>query len=246
MTSIYDLSWKKTSFIFKLCLFWTSIKDCGTKIKSEKKEDRAVGYSALSSSYYSIYTTAGSKFKAIFRPKWLIWLAPIRIITWCATWLSLGAWCWWRMLPLSNKVKELLGYDNMPSCMCDVRQSILRARGKYAEAKKCIYTVLNRYGVEDIKCHTLGLLYIAMADIYRIENAPAGMNDATFLALEYAKKAEEVEPLQVDRIYKQCIRLLKLSGKTSLFGFTSTELINKAKELAKKHDAKDQSLKLSV
>lgn len=247
MTTIYDLSWKKTSFIFKLCLLWASITECRPKIKSENSADRAIGYSALSSTCYSIYRTAGARFKAILRPKWLLPIAPVRIVLWCITWLPFGGLCYWCMLPLSNKMNNLLDYDSTPADMCDIRQSILRARRHYDEAKICIDTVIRRskVGSEVVKMHTLGLLHIGLAEIYvsagSLNEAWEGEKEIE-KALNFGKKAEETDPLQAVRIYGKCSELLDLLGYTARVA----GLRRKAKDLASEHNAKDQLLKLSV
>jgi len=76
MTSIYDLSWSKTSFLAKLQLFFKSQKRERQKMQSDDRQVQAQGYSALSSAYYSIVGTAFSQLKATLRPKWLVWLCP--------------------------------------------------------------------------------------------------------------------------------------------------------------------------
>src|SRR3989344_5857620 len=154
MNSIYDLSWSETSFLAKLRLFFNSNQHEKKRIRSHDSCVRAEGYSALSSTYYSIVGTAFSQLKASLQPKWL---APVRLAAWCFTWLPLATWCHWRMLHLSNHVVELISYEGMSADQCDVRQSILRRRGEYDEAKMCIFSALWR-DVE--KAHTRGLLRV--------------------------------------------------------------------------------------
>jgi len=113
MTSIYNLSWRETSFLAKLQLFFKSQNREKQKIQSDDPQVQARGYSALSSTYYSIVGTAFSQLKTTLRPKWLVWLAPVKVVSWCFTWLPISAWCYWRMLSLSNRIVELIGYDGM-------------------------------------------------------------------------------------------------------------------------------------
>lgn len=233
MTSIYDLSWSETSFLAKLQLFFKSLKREKEKMRSSDRQVQAGGYSALSSTYYSIVGTAFSQLKAAFRPKWF---APVKVAAWCFTWLPLAAWCYWRMLPLSNRIVELIGYDGMSADQCDVRQSILRRRGKYDEAKKCIRAALAK---NPEKAHTRGLLHVGLADIYRHEGEWHGEETEIKLAIAEAEKAERIDPRQAARIYRHCAVAYEGFKQISL----AEQFREKARTLAQATGAKDQLFK---
>lgn len=236
MTSIYHLSWGRTSFLAKLQLFFKSQKQEKEKMQSSDQRVQAKGYSALSSTYYSIIGTALSQFRATLRPTWLVWLAPVRIVAWCLTWLPLAMWCYWRMLPLSDRIVEIVGYEGMSADQCDVRQSILRRRGQYDEAKKCILAALAK---NPEKAHTRGLLRVGLAEIYRHEGDWRNAGKEVRTALTEAEKAESEDPRQATRIYRHCADIIK-QGDSILGG----QLRQKAEALAHATDAQDQLLKL--
>lgn len=239
MTSIYNLSWGKTSFLAKLQFFFKSQKQEKQKMRSDDRWVQAQGYSALSSTYYSIVGTALSQFKATLRPKWLVWLAPIRMVMWSLTWLPLTAWCYWRMLSLSNRIVELIGYDGMSADQCDVRQSILRRRGQYDEAKKCICVALAK---NPEKFHTRGLLHVGLADIYRREGDWRNAETEVRAALTNAEEAEKKDPRQAARIYRHCADITDFVEQGD--PIPGSRLRHKAKALAQATDAQDQLLKL--
>lgn len=236
MTSIYDLSWGETSFLAKLELFFRSQKLAKLKMQSGDERVRAQGCSAFSSTYYSIVGTAVSQLRATLRPKWLI---PVRIAAWCCTWLPLAVWCYWRMLYLSDRVVQLIGYEGMSADECDVRQSILRRRGRYEEAKKCIEAALAK---NPEKAHTRGLLHVGLAEIYSYEHNRFGMGAQMREALVEAMEAEKQDPRQAARIYRDCADIASLITHGDLF--LAAELRRRAQLLAKATGAKDQLLKL--
>lgn len=247
MRSIYELSWGETSFAKKLQLFFKSRKRERQKMRSTDVMEQVRGYSALSSTYYSIAGTAVAQFKAIFkpRPRWLIWLAPVRLLWFICTWLSLGAWCYWRMLKISNQVVRLMGYQYMSAEQCDIRQSILRRRGQYYEAKRCIHEALAK---NPRKAHTRGLLHVGLADICKKENKPFKAEAEIHEALKAAKEVEEEDPRQAARIYRHCADISDwFEGADSLGceSFLGAKLRLKAKRLADDADAKDQLLKIN-
>lgn len=235
MVSIYDLSWGETSFLAKLQLFFKSRKQEKEKIRSGDRQVQAQGCSALSSTYYSIVGTAFSQFRAALRPKWL---APVQIAAWCLTWLPLAAWCYWRMLPLSNRIVELVGYDGMSADECDVRQSVLRRRSQYNEAKKCIRAA---FAKNPEKAHTRGLLRVGLAEIYRYEGDWRNAQTEATTAFAEATEAEKQDPRQAARIYRHCAQIAEQTGALPDF---ADALRRKARELAQKMDAQDQLLKL--
>jgi tetratricopeptide (TPR) repeat protein len=236
MTSIYDLSWGETSFLAKLQLFSKSRKQEKEKMRSSDARVQAGGYSALSSTYYSIVGTAFSQLKAALHPKLL---APVKVVLWCFTWLPLAAWCYWRMLPLSNRIIELIGYDGMSADQCDVRQSVLRRRGQYEEAKKCIRAALAK---NPEKAHTRGLLRVGLAEIYRHEGDWRNAEAEVRMALAEAAEAEKQDPRQAARIYKHCADITDFVEQGD--PLPGSQLRRKAQELAQATGARDQLLKL--
>jgi tetratricopeptide (TPR) repeat protein len=236
MTSIYDLSWSETSFLSKLQLFFKSRRQEKEKMRSNDRRVRAEGYSALSSTYYSIVGTAFSQLKMTLRPKWL---APVKVAAWCLTWLPLAAYCYWRMLPLSNHIVEIIGYDGMSAGQCDVRQSVLRRRGRYEEAKKCIRAALAK---NPEKVHTRGLLHVGLAEIYRHEGDWRNAEAEVQTALAEAAKAEKQDPRQAARIYKHCADITDFVEQGD--PIPGSQLRRKAQELSRLTAARDQLLKL--
>jgi hypothetical protein len=239
MTSTYDLSWGKTSFPSKLKLFLTSIQSEKDKIRWCNEHVQASACCSLSSTYYSIVGTAFSQLKATIRPTWLMWLAPLRIVLWCLTWLPLAGWCYWRMLPLSDRMVALIGYDKMSPDQCDVRQSILRRRGRYHEAKRCIGIALEK---NPAQAHTRGLLRVGLAQIYQHEGNKRGVEIEIRDALIEAGIAERQDPRQAARIYRWCANLTDyIRGGNSAHG---DEFRRKAEQLARSVGANDQVLRL--
>ncbi len=236
MTSIYDLSWGETSFLAKLQLFFKSRKQEKEKMQSNDRRVRTGGYSALSSTYYSIVGTAFSQLKAALRPKLLV---PVKVAAWCLTWLPLAAYCYWRMLPLSNRIVELIGYDGMSADQCDVRQSVLRRRGRYEEAKKCIRAALAK---NPEKAHTRGLLRVGLAEIYRHEGDWRNAETEVKAALTEAEKAEKLDPRQAARIYRHCADITDFIEQGD--PIQGSQLRHKAQVLAQATGAQDQLLKL--
>lgn len=235
MASIYQLSWARTSFVAKLILFFRANFTQRKKIKSDDFFTKAAGYSALSSTYYSIAGTASAQWKAIQKPGWgFIW-APFFLVTW----MPLGGWCWWRMLYLSDRVEGLIGYDGMTATQCDIRQSILRARGRFYEARVCIEFGLRK---EFYDMHTAGLLHCGMAHILMRDGDRAGATARVKAALDSASRAEQTDPRQAGRIYKHCAPIADRVAMPS--PFTGAELRQKAEALAIMTDAADQILKL--
>ena len=235
MTSIYDLSWGESSFLAKLRLFFKSRKQEKKKMGSSDARVQAEGCSALSSTYYSIVGTAFSQLKTARRRTWL---APIWIIAWCFTWLPFAAWCYLRMLPLSNRIVRLIGYEGMSGDQCDVRQSILRRRGRYHEAKTCIHVALAK---NPQKAHTRALLHIGLADMYRHDGALSNARKELQRALAEAPKAEKQDPRQAARIYRHCADIIDLIDQGNPL---SQSLRCKVQELAQAANARDQLLKL--
>lgn len=236
MSSICALSWSETSFLAKLQLFYKSRKQEKEKMRSSDTGVQAGGYSALSSTYYSITSSAFSHLKAAFHPKLS---APVKVVGWFFTWAPLTVWCYWRMLPLSNRVVELIGYDGMSADQCDVCQSILRCWGRRDKATKCIWAALAK---NPEKAHTRGLLHVGLAEIYRHEGYWRSTRAEIQAALFEAAEAEKQDPRQAVRIYKRCANIvgyLEQDGSIS-----ASRLRNKAQELAQATGSRDQLLKM--
>jgi len=241
---IYHLSWGETSFLAKLKLFVRSRKEEGKKIQSHNPQTRAEGYSALSSTYYSIAQTGVAQFLAIFKPVefgmyWplIVSVRVVRFVAWCITWFPLSFWCHWRMLLLSNRVVALIGYDGMSADQCDIRQSILRRYDQYEEAEKCIRAALIKWPE---KAHTRGLLHVGLADVFLYRGNQRGVKDEMITAAFLAKDAAEQDPRQAARIYRHCANFADWLGELS-FG---DKLRCLARELAQATNAKDQLFKM--
>lgn len=238
MPSIDELSWNRVTFKDKFALFLTARRACRDGLQSDDPTVRAAAYSSLSSTYYSIAATA-------FAQLWLAlqrqWLAPARIVLWCLTWLPLGLWCYGRMLPLSNRVVQLIGYDDMSPDQCDIRQSILRRRGEYTEAHTCIQKALAK---QPEKAHTRGLLHVGLAYLHlRTENKDR-VRQEVYEALTEGLAAEQEDPRQAARIYRHCADLAdSLCPHDPSQG---NRLRNAARQLAEATASNDQRLKLGV
>jgi len=233
--SVYDLSWKEDSFRAKRELFFRSRREkLGIIRESTDRMVQARAYSSLSSVYYSIAGTALSRLKEIIRHRHIgsAFLYPV-------SWALLGCWCYYRMLPLSNRVLETCrGYGQMSADMCDVRQSILRKRGRFSEALVCINWGLQKHGS---KPHTLGLLLIGKADIYSRKGEKAGAYFSVKEACNRAIDAEKDDPNQAIRIYRNVAAILDL---IKMDPELSRLCRQKTAELAEATGAKDQLLKM--
>jgi hypothetical protein len=235
--TISILSWNKVSFLAKLQLFLKSRKDYLEKIQSNSALDQAEVCSSLSSSYYSIVGTGVVHFRNFFRCSWKLVLLPILVLFWLLTWFPLMLWCYFNMLHLSNRVVKLIGYSEMTADQLDIRQSILRRRGRYKEARVCIEIALKK----TLNHHTRGLLCVGLAEIFLREDNRDGVVMEIRSALHEAEKCEGREPQQASRIYRHCSSLhFKLEGNNS---FEGELLRSKAKSLAMSVGAKDQVLK---
>lgn len=203
------------------------------------RQARAHGYSALSSTYYSIVGTALAQLRAILRSERFALFIPIRTAGWLLTWFPLAVWCSWRMLTFSSRVVTLIGYDGMSANQCDIRQSILRRRERYDEAKRCIFAGL----AKNPEKATRGLLHVGLADILWREgkqrDAKSKITSACFAAME----AEEQDPLQAARIYRHCADVI---GRSSYLNDVYEErwFRGRARWIINAFGAKDQLLKL--
>ena len=150
-----------------------------------------------------------------------------------------SAYCYWRMLPLSNRIVELIGYNDMSAEQCDVRQSVLRRRDQYDEAKKCIRAALAK---NPEKTHTRGLLRVGLAEIYRHEGDWRNAEAEVRTALTEAAEAEKQDPRQAARIYKHCADITDFVEQGD--PLPGSQLRRKAQELAQATGARDQLLKL--
>lgn len=199
--TIHDLRWRKTSFLAKIQLFYKSRLVEEEKLRSTDRFEQAVGYSNRSEVYCHIGNSAIANFWSAFSPWWLVWLAPFRLLAWGITWLPLGAWCYYHMLPLSDKALALRGESGMSAEMFQIRQCILRSRRKYAEAKTCIECGLSRHPQ---KASMRGLLHAGLADIYLHEDNWQKAYEEEQAALNAAHQCEAGDPLLAAQIYRQC------------------------------------------
>lgn len=232
MASIYDLSWKRISWIDKLNLIRKSQQDHAKKFNSGDDIIKAEGCSALSSTYYSVLGTAFAHLKLAFKFSWKF---PAKFLFWIFAWLPLAMWCRWRMTYWSNQVVKLIGYEGMTADQCDVRQSILRRCGRWSEAEDCIQIGLK---ASNLQAHTESLLRIGLAHVYF-----QGKNyDAAKKETERAFTCghEVVGDLnQSSRIYRHCANLFKRFKDPS--ANYSAEV---AEALAKETGARDQYQKM--
>lgn len=231
MKKIYDLSWNKDGFFDKVSL----VKKSRQEVKVAKTNNKVGTLSALSSTYYSVAGTAIAQLRSKTQLSWKSLLLPL----WFVTWLPLGAWCYWRMLPISNKALRIAGeYQNLSVSQCDDRQSILRRRGQLDEALFCINSTFYKEPVG----HTLALLLVGKADVLERQNKEWGnfseIKGLIYRALDIAKEIESDEPQQAIRIYRNCANLVERIGEDGSL------LRKKAKQIAQRVGAKDQLLKI--
>lgn len=140
------------------------------------------------------------------------------------------------MLSASDRVVALIGYGEMSADQCDIRQSILRRRGRYDEAKQCILAALAK---NPEKAHTRGLLHAGLAEIYRKKDDWRNARTEARTALVFAEEAEKQDPRQAARIYRQCADIADFVEKGAGKPFR-----RKARELAQATGAEDQLLKI--
>ncbi len=241
MSSVYDLSWNKNSFLNKFDLFTKAIDDNAQLVCSMHAIKRSDGYSALSSVYYSIAGSTFAKLKSLLKPCWRLIFLPVSFSLFLITWLPLGVWCYFRMLPLSNKALYYAGgYDNFSADKCDVRQSILRKRGLFYEAEHCIWKGLSK---KESSLHTKALLFLGLSYLYMRVGEVRSAEEYTRSALKFIKEIKEYDPRQAIRVYKGCAQIADVLGMVAPNGNT---LRRQAKELAESIGAKDQSLKMEV
>ncbi len=238
MASIDALSWNSVRIRDKLALLLASWSACSSSLRSSDPMVRAAGYSSLSSTYYSIAGTAFAQLQVALRPRWL---ASMRIALWCVTWLPLGLYCYWRMFSLSRMVVRLIGYAGMSPDQCDIRQSILRRRGKHEEAIVCIRAALEK---QPEKAHTRGLLYVGLAEASLAVGRPGLALDCLHNATIEAEKAETKEPRQAARIYRHCADLARALAPDD--HIESARLQSAAQRLIDATASKDQRLKLEM
>lgn len=143
------------------------------------------------------------------------------------------------MLPLSDRIVELIGYEGMSADQCDVRQSVLRRRGRYVEAKKCIHVALAK---NPEKAHTRGLLHVGLAEIYRHEGDWHNAETEVHAALTEAGEAEKQDSRQAARIYRHCADITDFIEQGD--PISGSQLRRRAQALAQATDAQDQFLKL--
>jgi hypothetical protein len=255
--SIFDLSWNEDGFFAKLHLIIKSEsetkkawqlrvnKSCvnrGGGIAQWKNKQRDV-LSALSSAYYSV---AGSCFSWVRRPPVflskknpLVVLEIIFRVFQIPFWLLLGAYCFIRMLPTSDKMLSIAGgYENLTADQCDIRQSILRRYRNWEEALECI-----EYGARknpSLHCEALllvGKSYCRMNLGYLTwKDDVVGYLDRM---LEISIQTIKDNPHQTSRILRHCADLGRMVSNNE------SDLCRlRAEQLAQQVGAKDQLLKI--
>jgi|GEM_PF-1403522 len=235
---VYERSWYKDSFWSKFTLLLDSHKNVAHLTSSDDTMERSDGYSSLSSTYYSIAGTAFSYIRYFYKPVWLLPVFPLRVVLWGL----LGAFCYWRMLPLSDKALACAGgYRNFSADKCDVRQSVLRKRGRFEDAAICC---LNGQGKPDVSPHTRALLDLGLADAHiHLGNNNEYAERNVKRAVELVEEVKQYDKKQAIRIYKKAA---ELGEKIKLSVPAPETLRRQAKELAKEVGAKDQLLKMGA
>jgi len=241
MTSIYDLSWNRSDFLSKLVLVLKS----EWAMLTAKKADKVNVLSALSSTYYTVAGTASKALRREVSPSsgfllWDFWISSMWSIFWLCSWAPLGLFCYWQMLPVSNKMLKLAGgYEPLSVGQLDVRQSILRKKKRWDDALFCVDWALRKRNPIG---HSLALLLVGKADILERRNKDWGnfgeIKNLTHQAIKIAEEVEESEPHQSIRIYKNCADLWERMNEDGQL------LRDKARSLAKRVGAKDQLLKM--
>lgn len=133
---------------------------------------------------------------------------------------------------------QLLGEHRMTAEQSDVRQSILRRRGMLDEAEACIKKALKKdTGLAE--SHTIGLLYVGLADIQLRKGNMSESRRLATLAIGQAQQAEQREPDQAARICRHCATIAQKTGDRE-----SADLLKKkARSLATSAGSRDQLLK---
>jgi hypothetical protein len=237
MSTVHDLSWKETSFRSKVKLIETVRQEQISNLNSEDRCVSGAAHSALSSTYYSVVTTA---FATYSKYKHSGLKTPFLLVYWMITWFPLSLYSYWAMRKHSDHAFNLLLAD-MTADQCDVRQTILRAHHKYDLAYIIIRMGLMR---NPLAPHTEGLLHIGLADIYIKRKDFTEALYSIGIAESKAKEIEVSQPLQAARIYRHCGDTVLLHNK----GFANQQQADwyyeKAWVLAEGSDANDQLLKL--
>lgn len=228
MNEIHHLSWNSNSFIDKVKLLYLSYKKEKDKINSKNKIIKGEGYSNLSSTCYSIASTAQAQLKFSFCKAWH------KLIIYPFTWLPLGSFCFIYMLILSNKAEKFLG-DKISADQCDIRQSILRA---WRMNKKALSFAKLGITKKEILPHTKSLLHLGIAEIMMPQDSSYAKIHV-FIALAQADKVEKENPAQAIRIYRKAGTLYKKMGAT----IESVIYMKKAEKIIKNIKTKDQEIK---
>ncbi len=154
--------WRETRFLASLLVFWT--KHLSLWRHSGSAADRADLLTQLSAAYYDISEVGFSKLESLVKePRWF---GVPRIILWFVTWLPLAGWCHLRMSSVSDGILHLCLYSveplkNLTARQLEVRQRILRRRGRYLDAQLCIVAALEKSGIDPC---IEGLLHVGQAD----------------------------------------------------------------------------------
>jgi tetratricopeptide (TPR) repeat protein len=130
--------------------------------------------------------------------------------------------------------------DGMTADELDVRQSILREVGRFAEAGAVIKEALGKLDEEASAPHTKALLYIGKMEALKETGAPEeAVWEAVREVEQLAKKVAKENPLQAIRVYRGLARHYKERGEAEF-----NQAVSQARELIRQTGAGDQELKL--
>lgn len=242
--SQYHLAWDESSFFAKYKYLANAVKRFNTSMIEILRQERdgvdyrlicqkqALAHSSLSSAYYSVKGTARAHIVAFYKPLWLIWLFPARMIAWGL----LGWWCHRKDIAHSNAWVELVGYSEATAPMCDVRQSVLRSHGEYSEALVCILEGLSKGPSRIGRC----LLLIGKADVALHAGIKQEALDCLDKAIVGIGELEKDDPRQAARVYRGASRIAKGLDDRPAAG---RWMLVRARKLAAAAGAKDQLLK---
>lgn len=232
--------WNDDSFLQKYSLLRAAYRQFRKRIRADEDVD---AYSSLSSTCFSIAGTAVAKMKSHTRTFGGMLRLPLDLVTWA----PLGMWCYLRMLAYSEEMLDRADdgfdspYENLTADQCDVRQSILRRRGKWAEAEFCIDAGLRK----ESRAHTRGLLLIGKAACHEhnaVSRSSRAEQQRIAMQIEsLIPKAKKENPLQAIRLYRG---VADIWDRLEPGGTHIRNLRMQAAELARELGAKDQIVKL--
>jgi hypothetical protein len=227
--SFQEASWNRVDFKSKWWLFKSEREAYQRDMTVANFERRVSACSKLSSTYYGIASTGKVVMEDILRRKKLG-----EIVKSLYTWLPLTAFCYYRMSIISDKMFRIAGgVAALSADQADVRQSILRVKGRYDEAYSLIEFALEK---KKMQKHTRGLLYIGLAECEK-KLKKTRFENSIYAAYKLAGDIASSDPRQAVRIYRGCARLTKYEE----FKMSCQK---EAQKLTQNADMIDQGLKL--